>query len=155
MSINLSSRSFCGGLHQKSLCAAALFFIPIIIGRKFCFLGKIVPKQSVKSKALQRNFPKESCLVTGFCKTKFLGSFPCQKTENERKSSFFNHFITLKRTRVSKNDFLESGPEDFVENATLTTTVTIKYSGNNATFSSLPTGVSVSCNGTDQVMTIK
>ena len=55
----------------------------------------------------------------------------------------YNHFITLKRTRVSKNDFLESGPEDFVENATLTTTVTIKYSGNNATFSSLPTGVSV------------
>ena len=78
------------------------------------------------------------------------------KMKKERIYTLFETLsITLKRTRVSKNDFLESGPEDFVENATLTTTVTIKYSGNNATFSSLPTGVSVSCNGTDQVMTIK
>ena len=64
-------------------------------------------------------------------------------------------FYYIKKNTGFQNDFLESGPEDFVENATLTTTVTIKYSGNNATFSSLPTGVSVSCNGIDQVMTIK
>ena len=54
---------------------------------------------------------------------------------------------------ITINDVLESDPEDFVENATFTSTVTIKYSGNNATVSSLPTGVSVSCNGADVTIT--
>ena len=54
---------------------------------------------------------------------------------------------------VTINDKLESDPEDLVENATFTKTVTITYSGNTATLSSLPSGVSASCNGSDVSIT--